>query len=62
MGRLELYNLRDDIGEQNDLSAQNPEKVLELAEKLTTHLKATKADRPSVKATGMPVPYPIELL
>lgn len=60
--RLELYNLREDIGERTDLSDQHPEKVRELAVKLTTHLKATGADIPSVKATGRPVPFPVELL
>ena len=28
--RVELYNLRDDLGEQNDLAAQMPDKVAEL--------------------------------
>lgn len=60
--RLELYNIRDDIGEQTELSAQIPEKVRELAEKLTIHLKETQADRPTVQATGQPVPFPSELL
>ena len=29
-GRLELYNLRDDLGEANDLSQSNPSKVSQL--------------------------------
>lgn len=62
MGKLELYNLSNDIGESVDLSQENPEKVLELAEKLTAHLKKTQADIPTVKATGKPVPFPIDLL
>jgi arylsulfatase A len=33
-GRLELFNLKDDIGEQNDLSETMPDKVLQLEGKL----------------------------
>jgi arylsulfatase A-like enzyme len=33
-GRIELYNLKEDIGEKNDLAAANPEKAAELNEKL----------------------------
>ena len=29
-GKLELYNLKDDIGEKNDLAAKMPDKVKEL--------------------------------
>ncbi|MDH3651446.1 MAG: DUF4976 domain-containing protein, partial [Saprospiraceae bacterium] len=31
---VQLFNLKEDIGEQNDLSATNPEKVLELKDLL----------------------------
>jgi arylsulfatase A len=33
-GKRQLFNLKDDIGEQNDLSAIEPEKVNELKKKL----------------------------
>ncbi len=47
-GRLELYNLRDDIGEKKDLARENPEKLKELHARL-------KAWRDEVKA---PMPKP----
>ena len=42
-GELELYNLRDDIGERNDLAASHPERVAELAKALGDRLRAWKA-------------------
>ena len=45
-GGLELYNLKDDIGEKNDLAAKEPERVQELHRLL----KAWRAE------TGAPVP------
>ena len=38
-GKKELYNLKKDIGEINDLSVQYPERVKQLAELLTQKLK-----------------------
>ncbi len=32
--RVELYNLRDDLGEQNDLAARMPDKAAELRQML----------------------------
>ena len=58
---LELYNLRDDIGERNDLAASHPERVAELAKALGDRLRAWKAPMPTVRATGKPVPMPDEL-
>ncbi|MGH9341225.1 MAG: sulfatase [Acidobacteriota bacterium] len=49
-GKLELYNLREDIGERHDLSQKMPEKTAELHGKL-------KAWRSSVGA-AMPAPNP----
>lgn len=49
-GALELYNLRDDIGERNNLAARMPEKTRELHRKLA-------AWRQSVNA-AMPQPNP----
>lgn len=44
-GRLELFNLKEDIGEKNDLAPQMPEKVTELENKLmnwiTNEMNAT---------------------
>ena len=60
-GELELYNLRDDIGERNDLAASHPERVAELAKALGDRLRAWKAPMPTVRTTGKPVPMPDEL-
>ena len=53
-----LYNLRQDIGEQHDLSAEQPEVTQVLAHELTNYLKSAEAQRPSYKATGEACPYP----
>jgi len=45
-GRLELFNLRDDIGEKNNLAAANPEKTKELHEKLIAWRKDVHAVMP----------------
>ncbi len=44
---LELYNLHDDIGETNNLAAQNPDKVKDLHEKLIAWRKEVKAAMPT---------------
>lgn len=61
-GRFELFNLAEDIGEQHDLSKSEPVKLRAMAELLTSELKAKKAQRPRVKATGEPVLWPIDKL
>jgi arylsulfatase A-like enzyme len=50
-GRLELYNLRDDLGETKNLAAAMPEKTKELHAKLIAWRKATNAAMPT-KNTG----------
>lgn len=55
---LRLYNIREDISEQNDLAASMPEKVKELSRKLTKELKRYGAQRPMLKATNVIIPYP----
>ncbi|MFO1439321.1 MAG: sulfatase [Verrucomicrobiaceae bacterium] len=52
-GRLELYNLKDDIGESNNLAAKMPEKAKELHAKLQGWREAIKAPMP-VKNTPSP--------
>ncbi len=59
---MELYNLKDDIGETNNLFETNPEKVVELAKNLTDHLKSVDAQMPVHKTTGRRVDYPSMLL
>lgn len=60
-GRLELYNLADDIREEYDLSASNPAKTKEMAKLLTAQLKKNKAQLPLYIQTGKQVPYPDEI-
>ena len=61
-GKMELYNLRTDIGEQCDVAAQNPEKVKELAKALSDKLRVWDAPMPTVRKSGKAVPMPDELL
>ncbi len=61
-GRLELYDLEKDIGEQHDLSKTNPKKLKQMANLLTTKLKECGAQLAINKATGEQVPYPSDLI
>lgn len=56
--KLRLYNIKEDISEQNDLSAQYPDIVKVLAKEMTDELKRCKAQRPSLKTTGKRIAYP----
>jgi len=56
----ELFNITADIGEDNNLADQHPEKVKELAAKLGSHLRRVDAQRPSYKSNGQLVPWPDE--
>ena len=44
--KYELYNIKEDISETNDLAGQMPEKVAELRKKLDVWLKETGAKMP----------------
>ncbi|MCS6243279.1 MAG: sulfatase [Opitutus sp.] len=46
-GHLELYNLKDDLGETKNLAATNPEKAKELHERLIAWRKSTNAPMPT---------------
>jgi arylsulfatase A len=46
-GRLELYNLRDDIGEQQNLAGQMPEKARHLQQRLAAWRKEVGAQMPT---------------
>ena len=61
-GPFELYNIREDIGEQRNLATEHPEKVAELARRLGARLREWNAPMPLVRATGKPVPWPDEIL
>jgi hypothetical protein len=45
--RLELYNLRDDISEQHNLAASQPEKTKELHAKMVAWREAIHAPMPT---------------
>ena len=61
-GRLRLYDTANDIGEQNDIAANNPEVVKALATELSQYLRERDAQRPSFKSTGKLCPWPDETL
>lgn len=46
-GRLELFNLKQDIGERNNLAAAMPQKAAELHKKLANWRRAVKAQMPT---------------
>ncbi|KAB7529057.1 sulfatase-like hydrolase/transferase [Flagellimonas olearia] len=56
--QMELYNIKEDIGETQNKVGEYPEKVKELAAILTEHLIAVDAQMPFDKATGEQVPWP----
>ena len=60
-GRLELYNLKNDIKEQHNLATEDPQKTKEMARLLTERMKKYDAQRPIYKATDKPVPWPDEI-
>lgn len=55
-----LYNLKTDIGEQKDLSQNNPAQEQRMLQLLVDELKKYDAQLPINKKTGKPVPYPGE--
>lgn len=57
-GQVELYNLKNDIGEKKNLLEQNPEKADELCRELREYLISVKAQTPVDRETLKPVPYP----
>jgi hypothetical protein len=55
-GRLELYNLGDDIGEKNNLAQKMPEKTKELHNRLLAWRKETNAKLPTPNKGESPPP------
>ena len=55
---VQLFNLREDLGEQNDLSQAEPEKVDELRTMLRTWRKEVSARMPSPNPEYAPDSYP----
>lgn len=60
-GKKELFNIKDDIGEKNNLADSNPKKTKQLSGKLGRYLRNIGAQRPVLKATGEPAPWPDRL-
>jgi arylsulfatase A-like enzyme len=58
---LELYNLKEDIGEKVNLADQNKEKTKELSRILSDHLRETKAGMSFDKKRNKLVEYPDEM-
>lgn len=59
-GSKELYNLREDIGEENDIAEENLELVAELSQQLGEYLRSVGAQRPTLRTTGAVCPWPDE--
>ncbi len=51
-GRLELYNLHDDIGEKNNLAQRMPDKVKELHNQMRAWRAAIQAPMPTPNKGG----------
>lgn len=58
---VELYNINEDIYEENDLSLTFPDKRRELGVKLSNYLREVGASIPLVKKTGRPCILPDEI-
>jgi hypothetical protein len=55
---VQLFNLKDDIGEQNDLSKSNPAKAKELTAMLHAWRKSVDAQMPSLNSDYVEIdPY-----
>ena len=59
-GKRELFNIKDDIGEKNDLAQEEPKLTKKLARKLGNYLRSVDAQRPTRVATGQLAPWPDE--
>jgi arylsulfatase A-like enzyme len=60
--RFELFDLASDLGETQELSAENPQRVAAFARQLGKYLRSRNTAMPLVGKTGRPVPWPDELL
>ncbi len=59
-GRLELYNLKDDLSEKNNLAAKNPAKTKELHAKLVAWRKDLRAPMPTPNKVSAEAPSPVK--
>lgn len=60
-GKKELFNIKQDIGEANDLAQQHTDIVKRLSKELGKQLRKMDGQRPSFKETGLPCPWPDEV-
>lgn len=58
---LELYNLKEDLGERNNVASAHPDIVRQLSSELSDTLRRWNAPMPTVRATKQRVPMPDEL-
>ncbi|RTE55394.1 DUF4976 domain-containing protein [Arenibacter aquaticus] len=59
---MELFNIKEDIGETKNLMNEQPAKAWELAKILSDYLRKVEAQIPARKDTGEQIPYPDEVL
>ncbi len=59
-GRKELFNIKDDIGEKQNLANEYPGLTKRLSKDLGQYLRKVGGQRPSFKSTGKPCPWPDE--
>ena len=59
-GEKELYDVGSDITESYNLAAGRPDLVKDLSHRLGTYLRSVDAQRPSLRSTGKPLPWPDE--
>lgn len=55
---FELFNLKKDIGETNNLALRRKAKLKKLATNLSVYLRSVDAQMPKYKSTGKMVPWP----
>ena len=60
-GKKELFNIPNDISENNDLSSLHPDIVKRLSKELGSYLRKVGGQRPTFKATGKPCPWPDDI-
>jgi len=60
-GEKELYDIPNDIEENNNVAALYPQIINKLSKELGKFLRQTNGQRPSFKKTGKPCPWPDEI-
>lgn len=60
-GKKELFNIKKDIGEQQNLALKKKRLTIKLSKNLGDYLRSVNAQRPSFKANGKPCPWPDEI-